>query len=98
MGRQKGGRRILDQVTESLGPRLVRDAEVPVGVPVEDDGAIGVRQLGDLRRQAGLADPGLAAEKRNPTLSLARLFQTAKQYLSFRIASHETNCVGGGKR
>jgi hypothetical protein len=46
-----------DVLVENVDPRLVRRAEILVGAAVEDRGTLLPDRVGELSRQAGLADP-----------------------------------------
>ena len=67
-GGQPGHKRriaVADQRLEYLDPRLIRDAEILIGVAEQDDHALTMGSARELRDERGLPDAGLACDKHN---------------------------------
>jgi hypothetical protein len=76
-------------MAQRLDERLVRQQRVLVRAPVEDRAAVGVHLLGEVSRQPGLADTGLADEHDEPRLTRAALKPARAQPHEAGLAADE---------
>ena len=80
---------LRDVVLERADERLVGHERLDVATPVEHRRALGVRLAGELGRQPGLADAGLADQQRDLAPAVGRLLEAVAQRLQGRLATDE---------
>ncbi len=80
---------VVDQVAQRFDKGLVRHAEVLTARPGQHGGVLAVDLTGQLRRQAGLAHPGLPGQKRDALLSGRRLLPQLVEALELAFPAHE---------
>jgi hypothetical protein len=92
---QRLERRAARPAAQHLDERRVRGDRLLVEAPVEHHGTFGVRLAGELGGQAGLADPGVAAEERELPPARRGRPPGGAQLAQRPIAADEAAAVGG---
>ena len=86
------------ELAQRFDERLVGDERLGMAAPEQHLAAVGVRLGGDLGREAGLPDPGLAREQRHPRTAGARTRPGPPQALDLAPARHERPLRGPPER